>query len=82
MQRALCSSGKLTSISLVCQESVEMSWLKAVVSSNPHLQKLCLSLIWLMDYGEAGELSIFLFLRFAYMGCGIDNMLSIFLNLF
>ena len=59
-----------------------MSWLKAVVSSNPHLRKLCLSLIWLMDYGEAGELSIFLFLRFAYMGCGIDDMLSIFLNLF
>ena len=59
-----------------------MSWLKAVVSSNPHLRKLCLSLIWLTDYGEAGELSIFLFLRFAYMGCGIDDMLSIFLNLF
>lgn len=57
-----------------------MFWFKVVVSSNLYLRKLCLSLIWFIDYGEVGELFIFFFLRFVYMGCSIDNMLSIFLK--
>lgn len=52
VQKALCSNGKLTSISLQCQGAIELSWLKALISSNPHLQRLCLRFQRLADEGE------------------------------
>ena len=40
LKQALCYSGKLTSLSLICFEKVGKSWLNRVMISNPHMQSL------------------------------------------
>ena len=52
LQRAFCCSGKLTSVSLA-NLSIEMSCLNAIMTKNPHLETLSLSLIDYLGQGKS-----------------------------